>query len=304
MLSLSAHDKSILCIALALSIVSHVNNAADGHGAGPIIDRDVARLDRCDTSSAMETVNATAIQHCISSSRTQLLSMIGTADYQSRPSEFYASTLINMLFLLDTSTSIVRCSDDSIQMISDSLFKHLLTLPHGQQQHILSYMTDLLVERSVVLLDSGVSPYSFRCKMKSFYDSAFETMKTTMKDRVDHYLPLLYDVLNVLVQAVQRLALTYSDAFELLRHCSVYEHMGFLLRLFKNKCTLLHAMIGCSSARDAQDTAVHQVGASSLSGRGSYHDQGGPSTEALITFNDWMSTVLGNERYGLIASIQ
>jgi hypothetical protein len=202
-----------------------------------------------------------------------------------------------MLLLLDT--SIGRC-DESIQMISDALLRHLLTLPHGGQQlqHVLSYMTDLLVERSIVLLDSGVSPYAFRAKVKSFYDSAFTTMTmmmTTMTDRSDDYLSLQYDMLDVLVQAVQRLVLTYSDAYELLRHYSVYEHMGFLLRLLKDKCALVvHTMIDISAreatATDPADSLLQQGSERPSSSSSSTNS----SSSRLLRFDDWLSKTLGN----------
>lgn len=334
MLSLSARDKSIVCIALALSIVSHVNDdtaaaaaTADddgqhgaGAGAGSSIrgtaavlttgrPKDSRGVDRHGTAIALDT----AIHHCLSSSRVQLLSAIGSTDYdhhhnQSRPSEFYASTLINMLLLLDT--SIVR-SDESTQMISDTLLRHLLTLPHGGQQlqHVFSYMTDLLVERSIVLLDSEVSPHAFRSRVKSFYDSAFATMTTTMMtmtDRSDDYQSLQYDVLDVLIQAVQRIALTYSDAYELLRHCHVYEHMGFLLLLLKDKCAMVvHAMIDISG-RETATVAVATATDPSTSSlqqqqqRSERHQSSSSSSPTnnsrLLRFDDWLSNTLGNTR--------
>lgn len=326
MLSLSARDKSIVCIALALSIVSHVNDDTaaataddDGqHGAGAGTGsslrgtaavlttgrpKDSRGVDRHGTAIALDT----AIHHCLSSSRVQLLSAIGSTDYdnhnQSRPSEFYASTLINMLLLLDT--SIVR-SDESTQMISDTLLRHLLTLPHGGQQlqHVFSYMTDLLVERSIVLLDSEVSPHAFRSRVKSFYDSAFATM--TMTDRSDDYQSLQYDVLDVLIQAVQRIALTYSDAYELLRHCHVYEHMGFLLLLLKDKgAMVVHAMIDISG-RETATVAVATATDPSTSSlqqqqqRSERHQSSSSSSPTnnsrLLRFDDWLSNTLGNAR--------
>lgn len=311
-MSLSARDRSIVCIALALSIVSHVNDnttsADDQHeaGTGPSMrgKSTVAAIRLNDSKGVVDqhgsdptacTLDA-AIHRCISSSRMQLLS---DNHNQSRPSEFYASTLINMLLLLDT--SINRC-DESTQMISDALLRHLLTLPHGGQQlqHVLSYMVDLLVERSIVLLDSGVSPYAFRAKVKSFYDSAFTTMTltmTTMTDRSDDYLSLQCNMLNVLVQAVQRIALTYSDAYELLRHYSVYEHMGFLLWLLKDKCTLVVHTIIDISAREATATDP----AASLLQQGSERPSSSTSSSTnssssllLLRFDDWLSKTLGN----------
>ena len=306
-MSLSARDKSIVCIALALSIVSHVNDdttSADDQpeaGTGPSMrgTSTVAAIrlnDQHGSDSSACTMDA-AINRCISSSRMQLLS---DNHNQSRPSEFYASTLINMLLLLDT--SINRC-DESTQMISDALLRHLLTLPHGGQQlqHVLSYMVDLLVERSIVLLDSGVSPYAFRTKVKSFYDSVFTTMTmTTMTDRSDDYLSLQYNMLDVLIQAVQRIALIYSDAYELLLHYSVYEHMGFLLRLLKDKCALVVHTIIDISAREATATdpvaSLLQQGSErpSSSTSSSTNSSSSSSSSSLLRFNDWLSKTLGN----------
>lgn len=315
-MSLSARDKSIVCIALALSIVSHVNDTTisvdDQHeaGKGPSMrgTATVAAGRLNDSKGVVDQHGSgsaatldTAIHRCISSSRMQLLSVVGTDNHnQSRPSEFYASTLINMLLLLET--SIGRC-DESTQMISDALLRHLLTLPHGGQQlqHVFSYMADLLVERSIILLDSGVSPYAFRAKLKSFYDSAFTTMTmtmTTMTDRSDDYLSLQYDMLDVVIQAVQRIALTYSDAYELLRHYIVYEHMGFLLRLLKDKCALVvHTMIDISAreatATDPAASLLHQE-SERPSNSSSSTNSSSNSSSLLLRFDDWLSKTLGN----------